>query len=134
MSGENVGLVRQAYEAFRRRDVDRWRQLFSPDVIWDMSGAASPAVTGVYHGHEGMESFLRRWVGTWDEFSIETRELIDAGDSVVVVFRQSGRGKGSGVEVAQDFFGVYDVRDRKIVRYRECPSREAALQAAGIET
>ena len=63
---------------------------------------------------------------------MENTELIDAGDSVVVVFRQHGRGRGSGVEVDRNFYGVCDVRDGRIVRYRQFTSRDEAIAAAGL--
>ena len=51
---------------------------------------------------------------------------------MVVVFRQSGTGRGSGVRVERDFFGVYDLKESKVVRYRLYESREEALEAAGL--
>jgi hypothetical protein len=62
---------------------------------------------------------------------MEVREYIDAGSAVVVVFHQSGIGRGGGVRAERDFFGVYDLRDSKVVRYRQYESRGEALEAAG---
>ena len=39
-------------------------------------------------------------------------------NAVVVVFRQSGTGRCSGVRVERDFFGVCDLRESKVVRFR----------------
>ena len=90
------------------------------------------AGAGVAHGHRGMEQFFRDWLGTWTDYEIATRELIDAGDSVVIVFRQRGTGREGGVEIERDFFGVYDLNAAKVVRYRQYESREEALEAAGL--
>ncbi len=49
----------------------------------------------------------------------------------VVVFRQSGTGRGSGARTERDFFGVYELRESKVVRYRMYESRQEALEAAG---
>jgi ketosteroid isomerase-like protein len=87
---------------------------------------------GIYHGHEGVERFFREWLGTWTDYKMEAREYIDAGDSVVVVFCQGGIGRGSGVETERDFFGVYDLTDSKVVRYRQYESRKDALEAVGL--
>jgi hypothetical protein len=62
---------------------------------------------------------------------LATREYIDAGNAVVIVFRQSGTGRGSGVRVERDFFGVYELRESKVVRYSVYESRDEAL-AAGL--
>jgi uncharacterized protein len=131
MSQENVEIVKEFTRRFERGDRDSWRQYFDPDVVWDASATDMP-FAGVYDGHQGVEQFFRDWLPTWRDLEVATREYIDAGDSVVVVFRQTGTGRGSGVRIAQDFFGVYDLKDAKVVRFRQHASREEALEAAGL--
>jgi ketosteroid isomerase-like protein len=59
--------------------------------------------------------------------------LIDAGDDRVVgSFRQFGIGKESGAAVEQEYFIVYDVADRQLVRMRAFLDRGQALEAAGL--
>jgi ketosteroid isomerase-like protein len=130
VSRENVETMRELFARFAAGDRDSWRQVFSEDVIWDTTGA-SMAGAGTYHGHEGAERFFTEWLGAWREPTVELVELIDAGDSVVVTFRWTGRGKASGVETQQTFWGIYDFRDGMVVRYRQFESRETALAAAG---
>ena len=130
MSQENVEIVRAFHAAFGEGDRVEWRRHFDPDVEWDITTSAMPAAK-VYWGHEGVEEFFRDWLGTWDDYRQDTLEVIDAGDSVVVMFRQSGRGRGSGVEIDRLFYGVYELADAKVVRFQLFDSREAALEAAG---
>ncbi len=99
--------------------------------MWDTSESSWPTA-GVVHGHAGVEGFFRDWLGTWRDFELATSEYLDAGDSVVVVFRQSGTGRQSGIHIERDFFVVYDLRESKVVRYRLYDSREEALEAAGL--
>jgi ketosteroid isomerase-like protein len=127
---EAYQLVRELYERFAAGDRDHWRGHLAQDVEWDTSASESPSAR-VYRGHAGIEEYFRDWLGTWEDFEIELRELVEAGDAVVAVFRNRGRGKGSGVEIEREFYGVYDVRDGTVVRYREFASREEALTAAG---
>jgi len=94
--------------------------------------SSSLQVRANYHGHAGVECFFRDWLATWADYAITTREYRDAGDAVVVVFRQSGAGQGSGVRVERDFFTVYDLRESKVVRARLYESRDQALEAAGL--
>jgi hypothetical protein len=128
---EAYELVRETLRRFEAGDRKDWRSSFAEDVVWDMTGDDA-GIYGKWHGHRGVEDFFTQWLGTWEDYSVENTELIDAGDSVVVVFRQHGRGKGSGVEVDRDFYGVYDVRDGRIVRYRQFRSRDEAIAAAGL--
>jgi ketosteroid isomerase-like protein len=60
-------------------------------------------------------------------------ELIDAGgDTVVAVERFGGRAKLSGVETDQIIGDVITIRNGKIARGHEYPTREQALEAAGL--
>jgi ketosteroid isomerase-like protein len=131
MSQENVEMVKAFMSLFERGDRNEWRDYFDRDVVWDTSASRMPSA-GIYHGHEGVERFFREWLGAWSDYRVETREYIDAGGSVVIVFRQSGIGRGSGVRTEREFFGVYDLSDLKVVRYRQYESRKEALEAVGL--
>jgi ketosteroid isomerase-like protein len=131
MSQENVEVVKAFTSLFAAGDRDAWRDYFDPDVIWDTSASTMPAA-GIYHGHEGVERFFREWLGGWSDYGMEPREYIDAGGSVVLVFRQSGIGRGSGVRTEREFFGVYDLSDSRVARYRQYESRAEAFEAVGL--
>jgi ketosteroid isomerase-like protein len=131
MSQENVEIVKEFTRRFEQGDRDSWREYFDPTVVWDTTASNMPGA-GVYHGHEGVERWFGDWLETWTDYEIANREYIDAGDAVVVVFRQSGTGRGSGVRAARDFFVVYNLRNRKVARFRLYESREEALEATGL--
>jgi len=131
MSEENVEIVREMAKRFEAGDRESWRDVIAEDVIWDTSATTIPQA-GVYEGHSGVERFFIDWLGTWENPVSEALELIDAGESVVMVFRWTGRGKASGVETEATMFGVYDVKDRRVVRYRQYESRKEALEAARL--
>ena len=132
MSQENVEIVRSLHRAFESGDRDALQPRFHPDVEWDVTSSGLPGAS-VYRGHAGVRDFFRDWLGPWDDFGTETLELIGAGDSVVIVFRQWGRGRESGVPVDRHFFGVYDLAEGLIVRLRLFESRDQALAAAGLD-
>ena len=132
MSQENLEIMKAVMSRFEAGDRTEWRKHFDSDVVWDTSTSKMPAA-GIYHGHEGVERFFREWLGAWSDYGVETLEYIDAGDSVVLVFRQSGVGRGSGVRTERDFFAVYDLSDSKVVRYRQYESCQDALEAAGLQ-
>ena len=125
-------IVRDMTNRFAAGDHESWREVVAKDVIWDTSATTMPQAAGVYEGHSGIERFFTDWLGTWENPLVENLDFIDAGDSVVVVFRWTGRGKASGVETEATMFGVYDVKDGRIVRFRQYEARKQAFEAARL--
>jgi ketosteroid isomerase-like protein len=65
---------------------------------------------------------------------VEIEDIVEAGDRVVVTFRQRFKGKGSEIEVKVKSFNVFTVRDTRIVRMALFTGRDAALDAARVES
>jgi uncharacterized protein len=129
MSGENLEVVRRMYEAFGTGDAEKALDYFDPDVVID----ASHRVDGrIGHGREEMVAILGEWMGTWEEWREEVEEMLDAGDRVVVLSTQRGRGKGSGVEWENRFGMLYEFRGDKISRWTVYDEPAEALEAAGL--
>ena len=129
MSQENVEIVKGFFDHFGS---DEWREHVADDVVWDTSAVSYAGMSGVYTGHAGVEQFFRNWLGPWESPTVELLEVIDAGDSVFTVMRWRARGRGSGVKVQRDFFGIYDFRDGVVVGFRQGETRAEALEAAGL--
>ena len=132
MSQENVEVVKAAYEAFARGGLDRYMEHLTDDVVYRSFGA--PDDIGPFHGKDAVRAWLQDWIDTFDGFRMEPVELIDAGgDTVIAVERFGGRAKLSGVETEQIVGDVVTIRNGKIARGHEYPTREQALEAAGVE-
>src|SRR5437764_8561370 len=96
MSQENVEVVRRLHEAWLCGDNDGALACFDPEAVTDMTVRPDGQI---YHGPEGMYEAMRIWVETWDEYRFAPERYLDAGDDkVVLLWRESGRGKGSEVE------------------------------------
>jgi hypothetical protein len=130
MSRENVEIVRQATYAYNRGAFEEAIVWMDPEIEWDMSRVQVPD-PGVYRGFDGLRIFHNSWDESWASLELEPQEFIAAGDQVVSVVRQLGRGRLSGAEVEQSFAQLWTLRDGKIVRMEMHPNREAALEAAG---
>jgi ketosteroid isomerase-like protein len=131
---QNVEIVRRVFEAAGRGDTQGILGLYDPDIEWDASRTERGAITGgVVRGHQAVLEWLREWYDPWETVDDDLEELIEATDNrVVSVMVQRGRGKASGVEVADRLGTVWTIRNGKVVRVVWFPSREAALEAAGI--
>jgi ketosteroid isomerase-like protein len=124
MSQENVEVVRRLFAAFDDQEWDVALGLFDPAVEW------SP-VEGNFRGVEGVVTAMAEWTEPWEEHRVEPEEFTEAADRVLAVIHLTGRGVGSGMEIDQRFFQLYEVRSGKILRMVEFLSRAEALEAAG---
>jgi uncharacterized protein len=86
----------------------------------------------VHRGHDGVAEMLVELDDLID-LRVEAKEVLDAGDYVVVPVRLTGRGRTSGVAFEEDEVHVFKIRDGKITELREYRHRNDALKAAGLQ-
>jgi len=129
MAVGDVEFMHEVYEEWGRGDYSR--PFFDEDIISEAHG-----LVDMDSGQRGREQVLeaqRRWLQQWERpFAVDAEEVIDAGDRVVVLIRWRGRGKGSGAEVEAEGAHVWELRDRKAVRWDVYRDRDEALAAAGL--
>jgi ketosteroid isomerase-like protein len=128
----NVEIVKRAFEAFNRGDLDAAVADVAADCRYIASGAV-PGFADAYRGPEGYKRFMGWLVDQFDEARVELAEVIEAGDQVVARVTSKGRGWQSGVETSMDVWQVWTIRDAKAVHGVGFRSREEALAAAGLK-
>ncbi|HXF00418.1 MAG TPA: nuclear transport factor 2 family protein [Solirubrobacterales bacterium] len=131
MSEGNVELVRRAYEAYNRGDIDGAVSDFAPDCRYTAAGTI-PDRTGVFHGREGYKEFIGWLRSEFDDAQAGIDELIDAGDTVVVGSTLRGRGKQSGAEAKFTFWQTWTIQNGKFTYGQGFAGRAEALEAAGL--
>ena len=132
MPEENVEIVRDAFVAFNRGDLDAFLERATDDVDYRAAEGALDDV-GPIHGKEALRAFMQDWLDMFDGFKAEPVELIEAGeDKVVAVVRISGRAKLSGVETDLTYAELWTLRDGKVAWGHQYWTRDDALEAAGL--
>jgi ketosteroid isomerase-like protein len=128
----NVDLVRSVYAAWGRGDF-RAVEWAHPDIEFVMPDGPSPARAV---GLAEMREVWREVLGAWQDFRAELEECRELDrDRVLVLTRNSGRGKTSGLDVGQiategaNVFHIHGGRATKLVAYFE---RERALADLGL--
>ena len=86
MSAKAEELVRQAYQAFSKRDLDALREIADPrieihTVTGMIAGRSEP-----YRGHDGLVEYLRDVGETWDEIELLPTDFHELSDNRLVVF------------------------------------------------
>jgi ketosteroid isomerase-like protein len=130
MSKENVEVVRKAWEAVNRGDIDASFKHWAPDSVFDVSRAFGP-VHGTYYGLDQIRQAFEEFFGPWESFRIELDELIDAGEDVVASVTGYFRGR-DGIEARTRTAFVWTIRDGAIAHVRFYQERQEALEAAGL--
>jgi ketosteroid isomerase-like protein len=129
MSQENVELVRRGVES-----VDAFWAMLDEYIVWDLREFPMLDLDGVYVGRDAVVKASRHYWGTWRDYRLDVDELLDAGSSVVVVFRERGRGKGSGAPIDQRLVQAWTFSRGRIVRWESFSDRAAALEAVGCRS
>ena len=129
MSQENVEIVKAAYDAFNREDLDAVFKDAAPGCETDFSRALGP-----WRGVFGLDQ-IRRVVGefreTWESARVEPHEFIEAGDLVVVPGTQHLKGRG-GIEVVVRGTFVWTIRNGAVERVTMYQERQDALEDLGL--
>ena len=134
VSEGNLAVVRKLFAAWERGDFDT-AYAFDPHVEFARIGGEQPvgAGEGEWRGIDEMWAACVEWLSSWENVRVEAERLVDLGDSVLVLSRQIGHGKHSGLPLNNEMGDLFTVRDGKIVRWELYIDRAEALQAAGLE-
>jgi uncharacterized protein len=130
MSRENVEVVRAMYAAYARGDVEASLGAYTEDTVWDDTRYRPDGA--VHRGRDALVEVVRTWRAAWDDYDIEAEEVLEAGDDrVAVVLRETGRGRGGGVEMTNRWGQIVTLRGGRIVHTTVYRDPEEALQAVG---
>ena len=111
-------LVEALYAAIKANDFDTIREVCDPDIDW-IQNKGFPGV-GRCHGIEEVISKVFQGFGReWESFAYQPDEIIGAGECVVVLGRYRGRHRATGHKLDAAAAHVYDVKDRRIARFRQ---------------
>ena len=133
MPSANLDLVRSIYADWERGDYGsvEWAH---PEIEFVIADGPTP---GRWTGLAGMAEGWRAWLGAWEEFHQEADEdrVLD-DERVLVFFHATGRGKTSGLDLAQmhsPLAGLFHVRDGKVTKFVGYSTRDSALADLGLE-
>ena len=133
MASANLDLVRSIYAAWERGDFRHAAEWSNPEIEYVIADGPDPVSA------TGLENVAAAWRGVmsgWEELRAEADEYRCLDDErVLVLFRRGGRGKRSGLEVAQigskgaQLFHLRDGRVTTLVWYWD---RDRALADLGL--
>jgi uncharacterized protein len=117
----NVEATKKGYECFQRGDIPSLiRDLLDDNCIWISPGPKDKLPwAGTFKGKHEIANFFAQ-VGQNLEFSeFAPREMIEQGETVVVLGTLAGRAKKSGKAVKNEWARVFKFRQGKVVFFQE---------------
>jgi ketosteroid isomerase-like protein len=130
MSQENVEVIRAMFEHWARGDFPA--SFIDPDVEHSRIGAETPDMEGEWRGLEAFSQAFAEYLHAFDDLRIEAEEIIDLDDDrVLVLSRQTARGKLSGAPIDHVLGDLFTLRAGKVMRHDSYWNRAEALRAVG---
>ena len=112
----NSVLIRNAYDAFSRGDIDAVMAVFAPDIAWHVPGRGP--LSRDYHGHAEVLAFFGHFMqlsnGT---FRLRVDDVLARGERVVVLCTETAERAGRSWTAPQ--VHVWTVKDGKVTAFRE---------------
>ena len=112
----NADLIRRAYDAFSRGDMEGVFALFAKNILWHVPGRGP--LSGDYCGHVEVQGFFQHFMelssGT---FRLQVDHILAEGDLVVVLCTDKAQ-RGNLSKTSQQVH-VWTVRDGYAATFRE---------------
>jgi ketosteroid isomerase-like protein len=118
---DNVGLLKNLYAAFGRGEIPTVLGGMSPDIRWHQAESNPYMPSGEpWVGPDAvLNNLFMRLGAEWDGFTVHPKTFHDAGNSVVVEVRYTGRYKATGKSMDAQACHVWDVKDGKVTRFQQ---------------
>ncbi len=134
MSKENLEIVRPIYAAWERGDFSsaEWAH---PEIEYVIADGPTP---GRWTGLAGLAEGWRSYLGAWEDFRAEAEDYLQIdNERILVSLRNTGRGRASGLDIAQvqgrsRGANLFQIRGGKVTRLVTYLDREHALEALGL--
>lgn len=130
MCNENEWIVREAFLAYARGDVERMMEFVDPNLEWTNPGPGPDDGALVCAGRDELEQALRQQASSG--LRAELEEVVASGEKVMLVMRTPGLGLTSPRSPGDWTYDVVTVRDGLIVGLCACQDRAAARSLIGI--
>lgn len=127
--------VRLSAEAFNRRDLNALAPTRYPDFEFHPppEAVASGLFEPCYRGTAGYHRYVSELSDVWGtDIRIESLELIDLGDRLVLLFDAPLRARASGVPLTGKMASVVTLAKGRVIHQQDYTDHDQALEAVGL--
>jgi ketosteroid isomerase-like protein len=126
---QNTELVRQAYAAYGRGDVNGMLACMSPQIEWEIPGVPAIRFTGKRHGTDQVADYFRLAGEQLAVREFAAKEFIAQGDKVIVLGHGAWTARATCQDFESDWVHIFTIRDGRIAAFREFMDVHVALEA-----
>lgn len=131
MCNQSEWIVREAYRAYTRGDVERMMDFVHPALEWVApEGGPEQAGARPKRGRAELAEALTRQASSG--LRAEVEQVLAAGDKVLLVMRTPGLGQLRGQPGDDRTYDIVTVRDELIIGLEACRDRTTARSLIGI--
>jgi len=129
----NVDLVQGLYGAFAQGDVPTVVGGMDADIHWrEAEGNPYQPSGAAWVGADAIvESLFMKLATEWDGFSVNPGQYHDAGDTVVVEGRYTGKYLATGTAVDSQYCHVFKFKDGKVTSFQQYTDTAQFQKAMG---
>jgi ketosteroid isomerase-like protein len=122
---KNKDVVEELYRCFRQQDVECFKQLCSPSIIWQQNSGFPGEGT-----HQGPTAVLNKVYKAfnleWKRWSFVIERVLDAGDDIVVLGYFSGHKREDDERFKLAASHIYSFHQGKVVKFQQYTNEQAA--------
>lgn len=132
----NVAIMKGAYEAFGRGDIEAVLAAFDPQIEWREAESNPYQLDGSpwTGGAAVTENLFIKLASEWDGFTVSPVAFHDAGDVVVVEARYTGTYKATGKAINAQVCHVWKLRDGKVTNFQQYVDTAQLQDVMGVPT
>jgi ketosteroid isomerase-like protein len=121
------------WAAWARGDLDLMLVRYAPDChVEVLREMVAIGMRNAYQGHAGLREAAADWSEAWERMDLRPQEILDAGETLVILGHFHLRARGSGIEFDSPLGSVMWVKRGLVARERDCADWDEALRMAGI--
>lgn len=127
-------LVLDGYKQFQAGDIQGMLSRYLDDAEWIGPESDYVPYAGSYHGKQGIAEFFRLLDKTVQGTSMQVKQVVAEGDTVVVTGDSSWIARSTGVSFSNPFVHIFKIEGDKVRSFRgywDTSPAEHALHPAG---
>ncbi len=128
---DNLKIVEDAYDAFKRGDIQSLLSKMTDDVLWEIPGPSNIAVAGKRHGRDQVAEFFQTLGQEQEVQEFAPQEFISKNDKVIVLGRFRWLVKRTSRILESDWVHVFTLRDGKVASFQEYSDSARLAEAYG---